>query len=48
VLGARIERHLYDLLETLSQARYTRERQGLLGQASRTLEVSLHQHGAVP
>jgi hypothetical protein len=39
VLGERIERHLYDLLERLIQARYTRERQGLLGQANLTLEV---------
>ena len=39
VLGGRIERHLYDLLETLIQARYTRERQGLLGRANLTLEV---------
>jgi hypothetical protein len=30
VLGERIERRLYDLLETLVQARYTRERQPLL------------------
>ena len=39
VLGERIERNLYDLLETLIKARYTRERQGLLGQANLTLEV---------
>ena len=39
VLGERIERNLYDLLETLIQARYTRERQALLGQANLTLEV---------
>jgi hypothetical protein len=39
VLGERIERNLYDLLETLTQARYTRQRQGLLGQANLTLEV---------
>jgi hypothetical protein len=32
VLGERIERKLYDLLTTLVKARYTRERQGLLGQ----------------
>ncbi|HKI31192.1 MAG TPA: diversity-generating retroelement protein Avd [Gemmataceae bacterium] len=39
VLGERIERNLYDLLETLIRARYTRERQALLGQANLTLEV---------
>ena len=39
VLGERIERNLYDLLATLLQARDTRERQGLLGQANLTLEV---------
>jgi hypothetical protein len=39
VLGERIERHLYDLLETLVRARYTRQRQALLEQANLTLEV---------
>lgn len=39
VLGERIERHLYDLLETLIRARYTRPRQALLEQANLTLEV---------
>jgi len=39
VLGERIERRLYDLLETLLQARYTRERSGLLRQANLSLEV---------
>ena len=39
VLGERVERNLYDLLEALIKARYTRERQGLLGQANLTLEV---------
>ena len=39
VLGERIERHLYDLLETLIRARYTRQRQALLEQANLTLEV---------
>jgi hypothetical protein len=39
VLGERIERRLYDLLETLLQARYTRDRQELLRQANRTVEV---------
>ena len=31
VLGERIERNLYDLLETLIQAKYTRQRQRLAG-----------------
>jgi hypothetical protein len=39
VLGERIERRLYDLLETLLQARYTRDRQSLLRQANLSLEV---------
>jgi hypothetical protein len=39
VLGERMERRLYDLLETLLQARYTRDRQPLLRQANLTLEV---------
>jgi len=39
VLGERIERNLYDLLETLIQARYTRQRHPLLEQANRTLEI---------
>ena len=39
VLGERIERNLYDLLEGLVQARYTRERRPLLVQANLTLEV---------
>ena len=39
VLGERIERTLYDLLETLIRARYRRERQELLEQANLTLEV---------
>jgi hypothetical protein len=39
VLGERIERNLYDLLESLIKARYTRERQPLLRQANLTLEV---------
>ena len=33
VLGERIERHLYELLEMLMQAKYTRQRQGLLEKA---------------
>ena len=39
VLGERLERHLYDLLETLVRARYTRQRQALLEQANLTLEI---------
>src|SRR5262249_40583657 len=38
-LGERIERRLYDLLETLVQARYTRDRQPLLRQANLSLEI---------
>src|SRR5438067_637166 len=39
VLGERIERNLYDLLETLLRAKYTRLRQPLLEQANMILEV---------
>jgi hypothetical protein len=39
VLGERIERNLYSLLETLIQAKYTRNRQRLLEQANLTLEI---------
>jgi hypothetical protein len=39
VLGERIERRLYELLETLIQARYTKNRQSLLQQANLSLEV---------
>jgi hypothetical protein len=39
VLGERMERRLYELLETLVQARYTRERQALLKQANLSLEI---------
>src|SRR5271169_3183180 len=39
VLGERIERNLYDLLETLLKAKYTRLRQALLEQANLILEV---------
>jgi hypothetical protein len=39
VLGERIERRLYDLLETLIQAKYTRSRQQLLHQANLSLEI---------
>lgn len=42
-LGERIERRLYELLEVLIAARYTRERQGLLRQANLTLEVLRYQ-----
>jgi hypothetical protein len=39
VLGERIERNLYELLETLIQAKYTRQRQPLLEQANLSLEI---------
>src|SRR3954449_4163931 len=39
VLGERIERHLYELLELLIQAKYTRQRQGLLEKANLVLEI---------
>jgi hypothetical protein len=39
VLGERLERNLYDLLETLIKARYTRQRQPVLEQANLTLEI---------
>jgi hypothetical protein len=39
VLGERIERKLYDLLETLIRAKYTRQRQPLLEQANLLLEI---------
>ena len=39
MLGERLERTLYDLLETLVQARYTKERQPLLTRANLALEV---------
>jgi hypothetical protein len=39
VLGERIERNLYDLLETLLRAKYTRNRQELLVQANLLLEI---------
>jgi hypothetical protein len=42
-LGERIERRLYDLLEALIQARYTRNRKELLRQANLTLEVLRYQ-----
>ena len=39
VLGERIERNLFDLLETLIQAKYTKQRQPLLEKANLTLEI---------
>ena len=39
VLGERIERNLYDLLETLLRAKYTRQRQPLLEQDNLLLEI---------
>lgn len=39
VLGERLERRLYELLETLIEARYTRQRQELLRRANLNLEV---------
>jgi hypothetical protein len=39
VLGERLEGKLYELLETLVEARYTRERQALLTRANLVLEV---------
>ena len=39
ILGERIERNLYDLLETLIRAKYTRNRQGLREKANLTLEI---------
>ena len=39
VLGERMERRLYQLLETLIQAKYTRHRRELLQQANLSLEV---------
>ena len=39
VLGERIERNLYDLLETLLEAKYRREREALLNAANLKLET---------
>ena len=39
VLGERIERNLYDLLEILIRAKYNRQRQELLEQANLVLEI---------
>jgi hypothetical protein len=39
VLGERLERTLYNLLETLIQAKYSRERKPLLNEANLKLEI---------
>ena len=39
VLGERLERNLYNLLETLIRAKYTKNRQRLLEDANLSLEV---------
>jgi hypothetical protein len=39
VLGERVERNLYDLPETLIQAKYTRQRQALLRRSNLKLET---------
>ncbi|NQV23767.1 MAG: four helix bundle protein [Rhodopirellula sp.] len=39
VLGERLERSLYDLLDTLIQAKYSRERTPLLNDANLKLEI---------
>jgi hypothetical protein len=39
VLGERIERNLYGLLETLIPAKYTKNRQHLLEDANLNLEI---------
>ena len=39
VLGERLERTLYDLLETLIRAKYSRERTPLLNEANLKLEI---------
>jgi hypothetical protein len=39
VQGERLERNLYDLLEILIRAKYTRQRQPLLEQANMMLEI---------
>ena len=39
VLGERIDRNLYELLETLLQAKYQRERSALLDTANLKLEI---------
>src|SRR5258707_12010937 len=47
VLGERIERNLYDLLETLIRAKYTKNRQELLDQANLVLDCQRFQGSAV-
>ena len=39
VLGEKLERTLYDLLETLIQAKYTRDRKSVLDDANLNLEI---------
>jgi hypothetical protein len=39
VLGERLEHNLYDLLETLIQAKYSRDRKSLLEAANLKLEI---------
>src|SRR5215813_6856021 len=39
VLGERLERNLYELLETLLRAKYTRQRQPWLEQTKLTLQI---------
>ena len=39
VLGERLERNLYDLLETLIEAKYSKERRPLLEAANLKLEI---------
>lgn len=39
MLGERIERRLYDLLDTLLEAKYTRDKGALLRAANRSLEI---------
>ena len=39
MLGERIERNLYELLEILIRAKYTKQRQELLEQANLVLEI---------
>jgi len=48
VLGERIERNLYDLLELLIRAKYSRQRQPLLEQANLTLEIQACQGRGSP
>src|SRR6516165_10870879 len=48
VLGERIERNLYDLLETLLRAKYTRQRLELLEKANLLLEILRFQMRLAP